>query len=168
MQLAQLNIASARFEKADPRMAGFTNRIEQVYALAENSDGFIWRLVDDEDADGIVTLRLKNESDYTLINMSVWRDIESLHKFIYKTAHAKIMAGKDQWFTPMAHAHMVMWWIADDHKPDLEEGFHKLVHLRQYGCRPDAFDFRDCFDRDGRNADMNFSNRLEGILADGY
>jgi len=95
VQLAQLNIAEALYPVEDSRMDGFTGPVEQINALADRSSGFVWRLTDDGDTDGALSLRMEGMNDYTLVNMSVWADIESLFHFIYKTAHAKVMRGKD-------------------------------------------------------------------------
>ena len=82
MQLAQLNIAEALYDADDARMDGFTGRIEVINALADRSPGFIWRLVDDDETDGALSLRMEGEGDYTLVNMSVWASIENLFGFI--------------------------------------------------------------------------------------
>ncbi len=159
MQLAQLNIAEALYATDDTRMAGFTGAIETINALAERSPGFVWRLVDDDDTDGALSLRMEGEGDYTLVNMSVWRDIESLFGFVYKTAHAKIMRGKDMWFTPMRRNHMVLWWIEDGHSPSLDEAQQKLDRLRAQGPSPDAFDFQTPFSDKGMPLTTRFSKK---------
>ena len=33
-----------------------------------------------------------------LVNMSVWRDAESLNKYVYSSAHVEIMRRRKQWF----------------------------------------------------------------------
>ena len=126
MQLAQLNIAEALYDADDARMDGFTGRIEVINALADRSPGFIWRLVDDDETDGALSLRMEGEGDYTLVNMSVWASIENLFGFIYKTAHAKVMQGKEDWFNPMSKNHVVLWWIEGGHIPSLDEAKAKL------------------------------------------
>ena len=83
MQLAQLNIAEALYDADDARMDGFTGRIEVINALADRSPGFIWRLVDDDETDGALSLRMEGEGDYTLVNMSVWASIENLLSLIH-------------------------------------------------------------------------------------
>ena len=47
LHIAQLNIGRFRFPTDDPRMAGFMENLDRVNALAERSEGFVWRLKDD-------------------------------------------------------------------------------------------------------------------------
>lgn len=159
MQLAQLNIADAKYVTDDDRMAGFTGRIDIINALADRSPGFVWRLVDDDETDGALSLRIEGEGDFTLVNMSVWQDVESLFHFVYKTAHAKVMQGKEDWFDPMPRAHMVLWWVEDGHIPSLNEAKAKLDLLRERGASPDAFTFNLPFDENGQPITPNFPKK---------
>jgi len=150
MQLAQLNIADAKFETDKPEMVGFTGRIDAINALADRADGFIWRMVDDGPEDGALTLRMEGHGPMTLVNMSVWKDIKSLFHFVYKTAHTKVMQGKRDWFTPIPREHMVLWWVEDGHIPDLDEAKAKLELIRANGSAPEAFSFALPFDENGK------------------
>ena len=159
MQLAQLNIAEALYDADDARMDGFTGRIEVINALADRSPGFIWRLVDDDETDGALSLRMEGEGDYTLVNMSIWASIENLFGFIYKTAHAKVMQDKEDWFNPMSKNHMVLWWIEDGHIPSLDEAKAKLDMIRANGPSPEAFDFQTPFSEQGNPITPNFPRK---------
>jgi len=159
MQLAQLNIAESLHPMEDPRMSGFVDRIDQINALADRSDGFVWRLVDDNDAlDGALELRLPG-SEYTLVNMSVWRDVESLFHFVYKTAHAKLISGREDWFTTLTSNHIVLWWVPDGHIPSLEEAKARLDRLNAKGSAPEAFTFALPFDAQGQPIKPNFPKK---------
>ena len=149
MQLAQLNIADAKFDTDRPEMVGFTARVDAINALADRAQGFVWRLVDDGPEDGALSLRMEGHGPMTLVNMSVWESVEALYGFVYQTAHAKVMQGKDDWFSPMPVAHMVLWWVEDGHIPDLDEAKAKLDTLRANGPTPDAFSFTVPFDENG-------------------
>ncbi len=159
MQLAQLNIAEALYSVEDARMDGFTGPVDTINAMADRSPGFIWRLTDDDETDGALSLRMEGMNDYTLVNMSVWADIESLFQFIYKTAHAKVMRGKGDWFNPMPRSHMVLWWVEDGHIPTLDEAKAKLGSLRTNGPSPEAFDFQTPFSVDGQPVQTNFPKK---------
>lgn len=150
MQLAQLNIADAKFAPEAPQMAGFTGRVDAINALADRSAGFVWRLVDDGPEDGALSLRMEGLGEFTLVNMSVWEDVESLFYFVYKTAHTKVMDGKKDWFEDMPKQHMALWWVEDGHRPDLDEARVKLDTLRANGPSPEAFDFNTPFSANGQ------------------
>ena len=42
--LAEFNIARIRYPLDDPRMAEFVDNVERVNKLAEQIEGFVWRL----------------------------------------------------------------------------------------------------------------------------
>ena len=86
-QLAQLNIASMKYPLDSPGMADFVNNLEHINALADSTPGFVWRLQTEE---GDAT-SLKPLGDQTLVNMSVWKDVESLSNYVYRSAHVEIM-----------------------------------------------------------------------------
>ena len=141
VHLAQLNIAKMTFAIDDPEMAGFVARLDDLNALADSAPGFVWRLqTDDGDATAI---------DYfgadTLVNMSVWQDIESLHAYVYHSAHNRVMARRRQWFERIEAAYSVMWWIEAGHIPSLEEADGRLQVLRREGPSARAFTFKQPF-----------------------
>lgn len=143
--LAELNIAEAFFSMDDKRMDGFTGRINAVNALADRADGFIWRLVDEDDSsDGALSLR-PFENPNMLVNMSVWADVQSLYNFVYTTVHAKVMKGKPAWFSHLKSHNTVMWWVKDGHVPTLSEAKDKLLYLDEHGPSKTAFTFKDCY-----------------------
>lgn len=84
VELAQLNVAQPVAPTDSPAMAEFMGALDRVNAMAERSDGFIWRLKDDE---GNATSFRITELDGWLLNMSVWRDIESLRDYVYRDEH---------------------------------------------------------------------------------
>src|SRR5579884_2056779 len=45
--LAQFNIARIRYPLDDPRMAEFVDNVHRINGLAEQIEGFIWRLQDE-------------------------------------------------------------------------------------------------------------------------
>jgi hypothetical protein len=141
-QLAQLNIAKMKFAIDDPGMSGFVARLDDINALADSAPGFVWRLQTEEgDATGI---------DYfgtdSLVNMSVWTDLDSLHGYIYRSAHNEVMALRKQWFDRMTEAYSVLWWVAENHIPTLGEASDRLECLRGQGPGPNAFTFKQAFD----------------------
>ncbi|MFT5219333.1 MAG: hypothetical protein ACI822_001719 [Gammaproteobacteria bacterium] len=140
--LAQLNIAKMKFPIDSPDMSGFVDQLDEVNALADAAPGFVWRLQTEEgDATGIDFFG----SDI-LVNMSVWEDVESLHNYVYRSAHNKVMAQRKQWFDSFEQLYSVLWWVEAGHVPDLEEASARLQLLREQGATQEAFTFKQLFE----------------------
>jgi hypothetical protein len=139
--LAQLNIAVLKAPLDSPILADFVANLDRINALAESSEGFIWRLKSEDN--NATSFRPLDEN--TIVNMSVWRDLESLNAYVYKSAHTEIMRRRKEWFERMAEAFMVLWWIPEGHIPEVDEALKKLELLRQHGPGPEAFTFRSPF-----------------------
>lgn len=148
-QLAELNIAEAIYAMDDDRMHGFTSRIDAVNSLADRADGFVWRLIDDTDMGGALSLR-PFPNPNMLVNMSVWDDVPSLYDFVYKTVHTKVMDGKPAWFSHLKGHNTVMWWVPTGHIPTLAEAKEKLALLDDIGPSKDAFSFKQIFTAEGK------------------
>ncbi len=140
-ELAQLNIALMKEPLDSPGMADFVANLDRINALAEGSPGFVWRLQSDEG--NATEFRPMGES--TLVNMSVWKDVESLNQYVYRTAHAEIMRRRAEWFEKMREAFVVLWWVPAGHRPAIEEAIQKLELLRANGPTEAAFTFRKAF-----------------------
>ena len=142
MHLAELNIGKFKYPTSDVRMAGFTNNLDRINALAERSEGFVWRLKDD--SNNATAFRPFPGSDMA-INLSVWESVEALEAFVWKTVHARFYNDKARWFEKAEAPHFVMWTIEAGHIPSLEEAKDRLAHLRQHGASAHAFGFRQLF-----------------------
>jgi hypothetical protein len=141
-ELAQLNIGVINGAMDSPVMAEFAANLERINALADSSPGFIWRL---QTEDGDATALRPFENDRTLVNMSVWRDIESLSAYVYKSGHVEIMRRRREWFERMDQAFLVLWWIPRGHRPTVSEAIERLELLRAKGPTAAAFTFRQPF-----------------------
>jgi hypothetical protein len=139
--LAQINIASLKAPLDSPELKDFVDNLDRINALAEASPGFIWRLK----GDGNDATSLRPLVDNIIVNMSVWRDVDSLRDFAYKSAHVEILRRKREWFTRMAKAYMVLWWVPEAHEPTVAEAAARLEHLREHGATADAFTFGEAF-----------------------
>ena len=140
-ELAQLNIAVMKESLDSPGMADFVNNLDRINALAEANAGFVWRLQTEEgDATTIRPL-----GDKTLINLSIWVDIEALNDYVYKSAHVEIMRRRREWFDRMQEAHFVLWWVPAGHRPTVEEALSRLETLQKQGPTALAFNFRHSF-----------------------
>jgi hypothetical protein len=140
-ELAQLNIASMKEPLESPSMADFVANLDRINALAEASDGFVWRLQTDEgDATAVRPLGAQ-----TLVNVSVWRDVAALKDYVYTTAHAQIMRRRQEWFDRMGETSLVLWWVPLGHRPGIDEAMEKLTLLRSVGPSAQAFNFKQSF-----------------------
>jgi Domain of unknown function (DUF3291) len=141
-ELAQLNIGIIKGPMDSPVMAEFSANLERINALAERSPGFVWRL---QTEDGDATAIRPFEDENMLVNMSVWRDVESLNKYVYSSAHVEVMRRRKQWFERMSEAYLVLWWVPRGHRPSVTEAIAKLEALRTQGPSAQAFTFRQAF-----------------------
>lgn len=142
MKLAELNVGYAAHALDDPRMAGFMNNLDAINALAERSAGFVWRMK--SDTGNATDISVPGDVDM-ISNMSVWDDVASLGDYVFNTVHAKFYERRDEWFQAMTSHHVVMWFVEDDHMPDLAKAMDRLAHLKEHGSSDHAFgwDFVD-------------------------
>ncbi len=143
--LAQLNIARMKAALDSPQMSGFTDNLEHVNRLAEQSPGYIWRLQTD---DGDATA-LRPFGDDVLVNLSVWQDLASLRAFVFESAHQSFLKRRAEWFDRLAEASTVLWWIPIGSEPSLTTAWQKLEHLRVNGPCTEAFSFRQTYEPPG-------------------
>lgn len=141
-ELAQLNIGVIRGPMDSPLMAEFAANLARINALAEGSPGFVWRL-QTEAGDATAIRPFANENQ--LLNMSVWRDAESLRRYVYESAHVELMRRRREWFERTSEAYLVLWWVPRGHRPDVAEAIARLETLRNKGPNPEAFTFREVF-----------------------
>jgi hypothetical protein len=141
-ELAQLNVGIIKGPMDSPVMAQFAANLERINALAETSPGFVWRLQTEQ---GDATALRPFDNDMMLVNMSVWRDVESLRAYVYSSAHTDIMRRRREWFERMSEAYLVLWWVPRGHRPPLSEALARLTALRRHGPHAQAFGFRQAF-----------------------
>jgi len=143
-QIAQINIAQAQDSMDSETMKGFVERLDEINALADKSEGFVWRL---ETEEGDATAIQAFDDPLMIVNMSVWEDIESLKNYVYKSMHVELIRDRDAWFNKITKIHQALWWIPKDHIPSVEEGKEKLNHLQQHGPGEGAFTFAKGFQK---------------------
>ena len=84
-QLAEINVAEMiGVNIDDPIMKEFVDNLDAVNQLAEESEGFVWRLKDE--SNNAASFNPYND-EKIIINISVWETIETLEHFTYKTFH---------------------------------------------------------------------------------
>ena len=140
--LAQYNIARGRSSLDRPQMSGFVERLAPVNALAEQSEGFVWRL-QGEGGDA-TSIRPYDEEDM-LVNLTVWESVEAFQAFSYGGAHLEMLKQRSEWFEPMEEETLVLWWIPAGELPTVEEAKRRLEKLQQEGPSLEAFTIRQRF-----------------------
>jgi hypothetical protein len=134
--LAQFNVARIKYPLADPRMADFVDNVARVNGLAEQIEGFVWRLKDDSgNAMGMTVYG----DPRVLPNLTVWENVEALERFVWKTVHSRFYGRREEWFEPLDGAPLVMWWVPAGHRPTMAEGVERLNHLNDHGPSDEAF-----------------------------
>ena len=141
--LAQFNIARMLAPLDDPIMSAFVEQLEAVNAIADQSPGFVWRLIGDDPL-GATSIRPYSD-DRILINLSVWDSIEALSAYVYRNQHGKAMRNRQDWFEKSEQPTFVLWWIESGKIPTIAEAQARLEFLRQHGATAHAFTFRQPF-----------------------
>jgi hypothetical protein len=136
MHLAELNIARLKYPFDDPRIAEFADNLARVNAVADRSEGFVWRL---QDESGDATSIHAFDDPMVIVNMTVWQSAEHLERFVWNTVHKQFYAKRAEWFELMQAQHFVMWWVDEGHVPDLAEAKARLDHLDANGDSDFAF-----------------------------
>ncbi|MCH0566643.1 DUF3291 domain-containing protein [Streptomyces sp. MUM 136J] len=145
-ELAQVNIARLRFPLDSPELKDFVDNLAPVNADAEAADGFVWRLQsDDGDATDIPFLG----DAWLIVNMSVWRDTDSLTAYMYQGRHREMLSRRREWFERVQEAMTALWWVPAGHRPTVGEAESRLLHLRANGPAPYAFTLRTSFPPQG-------------------
>jgi hypothetical protein len=135
-------------------MEDFMAALDPINALAEQSPGFVWRF---QTGEGNATALRPYDDDRIMVNFSVWEHAASLHDFVYKTVHARIMARRREWFEKMTDPFMVLWWVPAGHRPTIGEAIERLEKLRAHGETPEAFTFKRLFPAPGESAQAEAS-----------
>jgi hypothetical protein len=133
--LAQFNIARIRYPLDDPRMAEFVDNVKRVNALAEQIEGFVWRL---QDASGHAMNMTVYDDPAILPNLTLWESVESLERFVWQTLHGRFYRRREEWFEPI-ETPLVMWWVPAGERPILQEGVARLDYLKARGASDHVF-----------------------------
>ncbi|MCW7946584.1 hypothetical protein AAW14_32565 [Streptomyces hygroscopicus] len=141
-ELAQVNIARLKAPLDSPQLKDFVDALDPVNAVADASDGFVWRLQSDS---GNATDVPVFGDDWLIVNMSTWRDTNALTAFMYQGQHRELLSRRREWFERLAEAVTVLWWVPTGRRPTVAEAEERLLHLRAHGATPYAFTLRTAF-----------------------
>lgn len=142
-QIAEINVARMKgTDINDPVMKEFAENLDKVNAIAEKSDGFIWRLKEENNnATGLHPYK----DEQVIINISLWESIEALEKFMYKTFHSEFLKRRREWFQAYGKVYAAMWWTPCGHYPTMQDAIGKLAELQSNGSSEKVFDFKNKF-----------------------
>jgi uncharacterized protein DUF3291 len=142
LHLAQMNIGRMRAPIDSDVMAGFVARLAEINALAEASEGFVWRF---QGEGGNATYLRPYDDPLIIFNLSVWTSVEALQRYAYASAHRELLRARSSWFEKFDGPYQAMWWISASHEPTVEEAKARLAHLREHGDSRHAFSFGKIF-----------------------
>jgi hypothetical protein len=131
--VAQINVARLLHPLDAAESAEFERALGPVNALAEVTPGFVWRL-QDELLQSSSHVRVAGIDDpLTIVNMSVWTDLESLRHFVYRSGHAMYLRRRREWSAAPDGPPSACWWIPAGEIPDPADGYRRLTHLAASG-----------------------------------
>ena len=149
MQLAQANLAWMRYPLDDPRMADMREEIDRINALGDSSPGFIWRF---RTAEGDATdVRVLNDPR-VLFNLTTWRSVDDLRRYVYRTEHAAFLRRRRHWFLRPLKPPLAMWWVPAGTRPTVDEAMDRLERLWREGPSSEAFPLTQPYGPDGAPA----------------
>lgn len=139
-QLAEINIARVKGVNIDdPIMKEFVDNLDKVNEIAEKSDGFVWRL---KDEDNNATNFNPYNDEQIIVNFSIWESIETLEHYMYKTFHSEFLKRRKEWFQTFGQVATAMWWVKKSEIPDVTEAMEKLDYLQKNGASEIVFNFK--------------------------
>ena len=141
-ELVHFNLAVGRAPLDHPSMRGFVGQVDEVNRLAAASPGFVWGAAEGEAGDAVAVF----ESPLVLANISTWRSLEDLRRFVYEGVHGSALARRNEWFEKSRGAAYVLWWTQAGHRPNWMEAKQRLDELEARGPTPNAFTFGTPFD----------------------
>lgn len=140
MQLAEFNRGVMRHDWDDPRMQDFVGGLDLVNAVAARSDGFLWRLPDEDmEAAQLDPAGPLGGNPRLASTLSVWRDFAALRHFVLRTVHRRFMDRGEEWFAPGQGLRLVMWTVQDGHRPSVAEAAERFALLEAHGDTDRAF-----------------------------
>jgi hypothetical protein len=139
-EIAQFNVTHLLAPLDDPRLADFVGGLLEINALADAAPGFVWRLVDAEHDD---STSLRPLGPDVIVNLSVWRGIEDLSSYVYRSRHLDFLRRRREWFRPATGPQAVLWWVPAGHRPPVAEALERFALLAERGRGPDVFTLRE-------------------------
>lgn len=144
--LAELNVGRLLAPTDDPRVAEFMANLDRINGLGKRMPGFVWMMEGSGEPGTGNTENNVGDDPQFVANLTVWRDVPSLERFVWGTIHKQFYDRRQEWFEVLGEMHFVMWWVPAGHHPSLEEALDRLDHLRTNGGSEFAFGWNDLKD----------------------
>lgn len=171
-RLAFTTFAILKKPYGNPEVQEFDDRTPSVFALAENSEGFISRAVECNNSSNSNFERdwgpwgkfevprfykggRTTKTDQRASTLSIWKDIESVFKFTYSNGHMEALKRRHQWFLKPEWPTYACWWIDCEHIPTWLEACQMLEYLHDNGPTEKVFNFKVPFDMNGKPYKIN-------------
>ena len=139
LEIAQFNFARLKHPINDDRSKGFRDGTPVINMIARRSAGFVW-VFESTGPAGTMVQPVWNDPLIT-INISVWKSLHTLETFVYTTLHKSYLKRANTWFEASEGPNMVLWWVAKDHRPTVDEAKDRLAMLKSDGASERAFDW---------------------------
>lgn len=137
----------------DPRVQGFVDRIDTVFAGADAAPGFVTRVprISSPDGDGWTPPERFSDPAYQELiaaTLSLWEDPESAVAFSYRGVHGEALRGRADWFEKLDGPNHVAWWQADEGAPSWADAVARFDRVWE-AEGPEAFVLQRPFAADG-------------------
>lgn len=131
----------------DPALAEFVAALDPINAIAERTPGFIWRLTDEDGQPSSYVDIPGSDDPLVIINFSIWADLDSLKRFMYKTEHVSYLRRRTEWFESLDQPTSAAWWIPAGAIPSVGEAFRRVTYLQTNGPTGKAWPLTDPWPR---------------------
>ena len=135
-----MNIGRLLADADDPRVADFMGALERVNGRGKRMPGFV-RMMEGEAGAGNAGAKIAGDPR-SIVNLTAWESVEALERFLWGTIHRPFYERWSEWFALLGRVHFVVWWVAEGHRPTLEEGLARLAHPEAQGDSDRAFRWR--------------------------
>lgn len=137
VHVAQINIGTMVAPTDDPAVAEFMDNLERINALADRSEGFVWRL--QTEAGNATDIHIF-PNPLELLNMSVWTSVDALKAYVYRSEHVDFFRRRAEWFLPDAKR-VALFWVPAGEIPSIAEAVRRTEFFERHGVSPYAFGF---------------------------
>lgn len=147
MHLAQVNVSRLVAPLTSAQLASFVAASGPVEAEGAAAPGFLWRnhLVVPAGSRTHPFAWDRGESCGLVVNLSTWRSLPELERFVHSGRHREALRQRRSWFLPHPQAAAALWWVPDGHRPRWPEAEERLRILREDGPTQRAFTARRPF-----------------------